>query len=151
MIIGVPTETKQGENRVALTPDGARDLIANGHRVLIESGAGGRSALRGSDFKSAGASLVDSDAAWEADLVVKVKEPQAPEFGFLRPELVLPTFLHLAAYPEVVSALIRSGATAFGYETVTLPNGSPHFDIRAYQCHVSPYLDVGKPVEHSKR
>lgn len=124
MIVGVPTEVKPGENRVALTPDGVRELCAHGLRVLVESGAGARSSLTDADFAAAGAELVDTDAAWSAELVLKVKEPQPEEFGFLHRQLTLFTYLHLAAYPDVADALLRQGTTAFGYETVQAPSGS---------------------------
>ena len=118
VIVGIPTEVKPGENRVALTPDGARELTAHGHRVLVESGAGAHSAIPDADFVAAGAELVDTEGAWSAELVCKVKEPQAGEFAFLRPDLVLFTYLHLAAYPAVADALLAAGTTAVGYETV---------------------------------
>ncbi len=118
MIVGVPAEVKPGENRVALTPDGAHELVSHGHRVLLESGAGARSALPDTEFAAAGAELVSAEAAWGAQLVCKVKEPQPEEFHFLRADLVLFTYLHLAAYPAVADALVAAGTTAVGYETV---------------------------------
>jgi alanine dehydrogenase len=124
VIVGVPAEVKPGENRVALTPDGVRELTAHGIRVLVESGAGEHSALHDADFVAGGAELVDTAGAWGAELVLKVKEPQPEEFHFLRRELVLFTYLHLAAYPGVADALLKSGTTAFGYETVRGPDGS---------------------------
>ena len=124
MIIGVPTEIKTAEERVALTPDGVRELTAHGHQVLVERGAGEGSAIPDRAFAAAGAQVVDRDAAWSATLVVKVKEPQPEEFARLRPDLILFTYLHLAAYPEVAGALIASRATAVAYETVQLPDGS---------------------------
>jgi alanine dehydrogenase len=123
VIVGVPAEVKPGENRVALTPDGARELTTHGIRVLVESGAGAPSALHDADFVAAGAELVDSETAWSSELVLKVKEPQPDEFRFLRAELVLFTYLHLAAYPAVAEALLTSGATALGYETVRSSSG----------------------------
>ncbi|HXW32740.1 MAG TPA: alanine dehydrogenase [Acidimicrobiales bacterium] len=118
MIVGVPTEVKPGENRVAVTPDGVHELAGHGVRVLVQSGAGLGSAIDDADFAGAGAEMVDADSAWSAELVLKVKEPQPEEFSFLRPGLVLFTYLHLAAYPTVAEALVASGATALGYETV---------------------------------
>ena len=123
MIVGVPTERKPGENRVALTPDGAHELHTHGHRVLVESGAGTGSSITDDDFARAGAELVSEEDAWGAELVLKVKEPQPVEFGFLRPGLVLFTFLHLAAYPELAKALLASGVSALAYETVEGPSG----------------------------
>jgi alanine dehydrogenase len=123
VIVGVPTEVKPGENRVALTPDGVRELTSQGHRVLVEAGAGEGSSLHDADFAGAGAELVTAQAAWAAELVCKVKEPQPAEFEYLRPDLVLFTYLHLAAYPEVADALLTAGTTAIGYETVSSPSG----------------------------
>jgi alanine dehydrogenase len=124
VIVGVPAEVKPGENRVALTPDGARELTAHGVRVLVESGAGEHSALHDDDFAAAGAELVDTAGAWDAELVLKVKEPQPEELRRLRHGLVLFTYLHLAAYPGVAEALLERGTTALGYETVRGPGGS---------------------------
>ena len=123
MIVGVPAEVKPGENRVALTPDGVHELRAHGHRVLMEAGAGRGSSLPDDDFVASGAELVSADSAWSAELVLKVKEPQVSEFAYLRGDLVLFTYLHLAAYPEVAKALLSSGATAFSYETVADARG----------------------------
>jgi len=123
MIVGVPAETKEGEHRVALTPDGVRELAAHGHQVLVEAGAGDGSSLPDADYAAAGASVVGTDDAWAAELVVKVKEPQPAELGYLRPDLVLFTYLHLAAEPEVAQALLRCGTTALAYETVQGADG----------------------------
>ncbi len=125
MIVGVPAEVKTSENRVSLTPDGVRELAAHGHTVLVERGAGEGSAIDDADFARVGAQLVGTAAeAWAAELVVKVKEPQPDEFGYLRPALVLFTYLHLAAYPDVAKALLAAGTTSLAYETVQLPDGS---------------------------
>ena len=122
MIVGVPAEVKTGEFRVAMTPDGVRELAAHGHTVLVERGAGEGSSIHDADYAAAGASIVDD--AWGAELVVKVKEPQGAELDRLREDLVLFTYLHLAAYPEVAGALLRAGTTALAYETVQLPTGA---------------------------
>jgi len=135
VIVGVPTERKPGENRVALTPDGTRELRTHGHRVLVERGAGAGSSLTDEDFARAGAELVDTAGAWGAELVVKVKEPQSEEFGFLRADLVLFTFLHLAAYPEVAGALTAARTTALGYETVR--NGAGALPLLAPMSEVA--------------
>lgn len=117
--VGVPTEVKPSERRVALTPDGVAELAHRGCRVLVQSGAGSGAGFADDEYAQAGAMIVASAAeAWAADLVVKVKEPYPTEFGYLRPDLILFTYLHLAAYPAVASALMASGATAFAYETV---------------------------------
>jgi alanine dehydrogenase len=123
VIVGVPAEVKPGENRVALTPDGARELTTHGIRVLVESGAGEHSAIHDVDFAAAGAEIVDTGGAWGAELVLKVKEPQPEEFAFMRRDLVLFTYLHLAAYPALADALLQSGTTALSYETVRSPQG----------------------------
>ena len=123
MRVGVPAETKEGEHRVALTPDGVRELSAHGHEVLVEAGAGDDSSLPDADYAAAGAKVVTADDAWAADLVVKVKEPQPAELTRLRPDLILFTYLHLAANPSLVDALLAAGTTALAYETVQLPDG----------------------------
>ncbi|MEB3265643.1 MAG: alanine dehydrogenase [Cyanobacteriota bacterium] len=122
--IGVPAEIKRDERRVALTPDGVRDLVAQGMEVRVQEGAGLGAGLSDDDYRAAGGRLVSRDEAWDAHLVVKVKEPQPEEYGLLRPDLVLFTYLHLAAYPEVGRALLEAGTTAVAYETVQLDNGS---------------------------
>jgi len=124
--IGVPREVKEGEHRVAITPDGVHELRAHGVDVLVETGAGADSSLADTDYQSAGAQIVaEADDVWgRADLVLKVKEPQAEEFGRLRPGLVLFTYLHLAAYPAVADALLEQKVTGIAYETVQLDNAS---------------------------
>jgi len=124
VIVGVPAETKTGENRVAITPDGVRELHAAGHRVLIERGAGEGSSISDAEFQASGAESVSIDDAWGAEMVVKVKEPQGAELSRLRRDQILFTYLHLAAYPEVADALLAAGTTALAYETVQLDNGS---------------------------
>jgi len=123
--IGVPKETKNLEGRVAVTPDGVRELVQRGVAVLVESSAGAAASLPDSDFAAAGARIVPAAAdAWAADLVVKVKEPTRDELGFLRPDLTLFTYLHLAAYPHVAAALQEHKTTALAYETVQTANGA---------------------------
>ena len=122
--IGVPKEIKLDEQRVALTPDAVRELVTHGLEVKIESGAGAGAGIGDEAFRNAGAQLVSRDEAWAAHLVVKVKEPQPEEFGFLRNDMVLFTYLHLAAYPDVGAALLKAGTAAMAYETVQLEDGS---------------------------
>ena len=122
--IGVPREIKPDEQRVALTPDAVRELVGQGLVVRVEQGAGSGAGISDGAFERAGAAVVDRDEAWGAHLVVKVKEPQPEEFGYLRPDLVLFTYLHLAAYPAVGRALLEAGCTAIAYETVQLDDGS---------------------------
>jgi len=122
--IGVPTEIKRDEQRVALTPDGIRELVSQGMEVRVQAGAGHGAGITDDDYRASGARLVSREEAWAAHLVVKVKEPQPEEFAFLRPDLVLFTYLHLAAYPEVGRALLEAGTTSIAYETVQLEDGS---------------------------
>ncbi|MBT2483299.1 MULTISPECIES: alanine dehydrogenase [unclassified Microbacterium] len=126
MKIGVPTEVKNNENRVALTPAGADRLVSEGHRVLVQAGAGVGSRIDDEAYRAAGAEIVPSAAdAWNgADLVLKVKEPVAQEYDFLRPDLTLFTYLHLAADRPLTTALVDAGTTAVAYETVQLPDRS---------------------------
>ena len=125
-VVGVPRETKPGEHRVAITPDGVAELVAHGVEVLIEHDAGADSAITDLEYRAAGARIADTAAeVWErAAMVVKVKEPQADEFAFLRPGLVLFTYLHLAAYPRVADVLQEHRVTGVAYETVQAADGS---------------------------
>ncbi|MEA2368770.1 MAG: alanine dehydrogenase, partial [Thermoleophilaceae bacterium] len=120
MKVGVPTEIKPDEYRVAITPAGVRELASHGHDVLIQSGAGDGSLIDDDDYVAQGARIVaDAGAVFEeAELVLKVKEPQAGEAEMLREGQVLFTYLHLAPAPELTSALAASGATCIAYETV---------------------------------
>jgi alanine dehydrogenase len=124
VIIGVPKEIKDRENRVAITPGGVSDLVEAGHRVLVQEGAGLGSSFSDAQYTAAGATLVPTAAeAWSAALVVKVKEPQPSEYDHLRPDLVLFTYLHLAAAEGLTHELARRGTTGIAYETVELENG----------------------------
>ena len=124
MRVGVPTEIKDDEYRVALTPVGARELKEHGHELLIESGAGEGSAISDSDYEAQGARVVSVDEVWsEADLILGVKEPQPEEVERLRPDVTLFTYLHLAPAPELTRALCESGATCVAYETVEDSSG----------------------------
>jgi alanine dehydrogenase len=126
LLVGVPTEIKPSEGRVALTPDGVRELAGHGVSVLVQAGAGDGASLPDDDFRAAGAEIVaTAEDVWgRADLICKVKEPQASELGFLRPDLVLFTYLHLAAYPKVADALVAAGTTGIAYETVQTTDGA---------------------------
>jgi alanine dehydrogenase len=126
LVVGVPREVKPAEHRVAMTPDGVRELVHEGCEVLVEAGAGAGSAMGDDEYRRAGATVLTTAAeVWErAELVCKVKEPQASEAELLRPGLVLFTYLHLAAYPEVADALLQRRVTAIGYETVQLASGA---------------------------
>jgi alanine dehydrogenase len=120
MRVGVPTETKVDEYRVALTPAGARELAEHGHEVLVQSGAGEGSAIADEDYAAQGARIVpDAQAVFaEAEMVLKVKEPQPPEVALLQAGQTLFTYLHLAPAPELTQGLCDSGATCIAYETV---------------------------------
>jgi alanine dehydrogenase len=118
--VGVPTEIKADEYRVALTPAGVRELVDAGHDVLIQARAGEGSAIRDADYERQGAAIVpDADTVFgEADMIVKVKEPQPEEVARLEPRHLLFTYLHLAPAPELTKGLMDSGATCVAYETV---------------------------------
>ena len=126
MKVGIPSEVKNREYRVALTPAGAHHLVSSGHEVLVQAGAGAGSAITDEQYTAAGATLVaGADEVWgSADLVCKVKEPVASEYGYLREGLVLFTYLHLAADRPATDALLAAGTTSIAYETVQLPDGS---------------------------
>jgi alanine dehydrogenase len=126
MRIGVPKEIKNNEYRVGMVPAGVRELVVAGHEVLVEKDAGNGIGVDDAQYKAAGASIANAAAEVfeRADLVVKVKEPQPAECAMLRPGQVLFTYLHLAADPVQAKGLMKSGATAIAYETVTAPNGS---------------------------
>lgn len=126
MKIGVPTEIKNNENRIGLTPAGALSLIQNGHEVFIQKGAGLGSGITDEEFISVGAKIVPTAKdVWAQEMVIKVKEPLKEEYGFFRDDLLLFTYLHLAAEKELTEALVKSGVTSIAYETVTYNGGLP--------------------------
>ncbi len=122
--IGIPKEIKSDELRVAITPDGVKELVTQGLEVRIQTGAGEGVGIEDKVFAQAGAKIVDRNEAWASHLIVKVKEPQEEEYSLLREDMVLFTYLHLAAYPKAGEALLQAGTTSIGYETVQLENGS---------------------------
>jgi len=126
MIVGVPTEIKTDENRVAITPAGVSAFVGNGHTVLIENNAGVGSGIENEAFIDAGAEICDSvDQLWErADMIIKVKEPLEPEFERMREKQVIFTYLHLAADRELTLKLMEKKVVAIGYETIQLEDGS---------------------------
>ena len=126
MIIGIPKEIKEEENRVAVTPTGVAAFVSHGHKVLVENGAGLGSAIRDGAYEAAGAQLLKSgEHIWQrADLLMKVKEPQPSEFQFLRSSLILFAYLHLAANKAVTQILCKKKVTAIAYETIQLEDGS---------------------------
>ncbi|MDK1360768.1 alanine dehydrogenase [Arthrobacter sp. zg-Y1219] len=151
MIIGIPKEIKNNEFRVAITASGVHEFTMRGHTVLIESGAGTGSSISDSEYAAAGARILESaDDVWNgAGLILKVKEPVASEYRYFRPDLVLFTYLHLAAAPELTRALMDSGMTAIAYETVqegrSLPLLAPMSEVAGRlsvqvgaQCLTSP-------------
>ena len=125
MLVGVPRETKVHEYRTGLTPASVRELTARGHGVLVEAGLGAAIGLDDAQYAAAGATVVPAARdVWErAELIVKVKEPQAPERALLRHGQVLFTYLHLAPDPQQTAELLQSGAVCVAYETVTAPGG----------------------------
>ena len=126
MRVGIPTETKNNEFRVAITPAGVAELTHRGHEVLIQAGAGEGSAITDADFKTAGAQMITTaEQVWsDADLLLKVKEPMPAEYGLLRHGQILFTYLHLAASRACTDALLTSGATSIAYETVQTADGA---------------------------
>ncbi|WP_428912427.1 alanine dehydrogenase [Niallia sp. Krafla_26] len=127
MIIGIPKEIKNNENRVALTPAGVVSYVQAGHKVLIETGAGLGSAFTDEEYKEAGAVIItESSEVWaQADMIMKVKEPIESEYQYFREGLILFTYLHLAAEPELTKALVEKGVNAVAYETVQVGRALP--------------------------
>ena len=126
MIIGVPKEVKDHEARVGLVPSGAAALVEAGHRVLVQTGAGSRSSLPDEEYRDGrrARSCPPRPTSGQADLVVKVKEPQPSEYDFLRPGLLLFTYLHLAPLPELTERLVKAKVNAIAYETIREKDGS---------------------------
>ena len=126
MVIGVPKEIKANETRVALTPQGALELTQNGHQVLVEKEAGLASGLSNAEYEAVGCRIVDTpeEIFQQADLIVKVKEPQPVELAMLRPELSMFTYFHFAASEELTWSFLQSGATAIAYETIMSSDGT---------------------------
>lgn len=123
MRIGIPAEIKNNENRVAMTPSGAVHLVKSGHEVYVQSGAGMGSGFPDEQYIEAGAKIVNSaKEAWSMEMVMKVKEPIKEEYKYLREDLILFTYLHLAPEPELTKELIKNRVGAIAYETVELPN-----------------------------
>ena len=125
MLIGVPKEIKNNEFRVGLTPPSVHELVARGHKVIVQTGAGAGIGLTDEQYTAAGATIVPSaqEIFAQAEMVVKVKEPQPQECAMLRPGQILYTYLHLAPDPEQTAALVKSGAVCIAYETITGPGG----------------------------
>jgi alanine dehydrogenase len=149
MQIGVPSEIKIEEYRVAATPDGVRELVARGHDVIVERGAGEGSSFSDLDYREAGAALGSTRDAWGAELVLKVKEPQPAEYGYLRDDLTLFTYLHLAADRQLTEALIAAETTAIAYETVRDADG--RLPLLAPMSEVAGQLSVLSSVTYLQR
>lgn len=126
IVIGVPKEIKNNENRVALTPGGATMLMMAGHQVLVEAGAGAGSGFSDEDYATEGAILIEDAAeVWaRSDMIMKVKEPLPAEYGYFREGQLLFTYLHLAAAGDLADNLLNKKVTGVAYETIQLPNGS---------------------------
>jgi len=127
MKVGVPKEIKNREFRVAMVPEGVRSLVAAGHQVFIEKNAGIGSGVTDKQYKEAGAVILDkAEEVWgESEMVIKVKEPLSEEIKYFRKDLILFTYLHLAAVPELANRLIEQQVTAISYETIQVsPNSS---------------------------
>jgi alanine dehydrogenase len=155
MRVGIPTEIKNNEYRVAITPAGVAELTRRGHEVLIQAGAGEGSAITDNDFKAAGAQIAaTADQVWaEADLLLKVKEPIEAEYGRLRKGQTLFTYLHLAASKPCTDALIASGTTSIAYETVQTANsdGSVALPLLAPMSEVAGRLAAQVGAYHLMR
>ena len=124
MRIGLPKEIKDNESRVGMTPGAVKALTKRGHKVLVEKSAGVESSISDEEYQAAGADIVPyAEDAWSADMVVKVKEPIATEYNYLRQDLILFTYLHLASDKPLTEALLASGTTGIAYETVQTANG----------------------------
>jgi alanine dehydrogenase len=153
MRIGVPTEIKPDEYRVALTAAGARELLAAGHEVVVQAGAGEGSAIGDGDYVAQGARIVpDAEAVFaEAETIVKVKEPQPSEVALLEPHHTLFTYLHLAPDPELTQGLLDSGSTCIAYETITDPAGrlpllAPMSEVAGKLAGQAGAFMLGKPL-----
>ena len=126
MLIGIPAEIKAQESRVGLTPTSVQQLVNHGHQVLLEDQAGFGAGFENSDYENVGAKILKeaSDIFYDADLIIKVKEPLQNEVEMLRENQILFTYLHLAAAPELTAGLIKSKAICIAYETVTDENNA---------------------------
>ena len=155
MRVGIPTEIKNNEYRVAITPAGVAELVHRGHEVIIQAGAGEGSAISDADFKRAGAQLINSaDQVWaEAELLLKVKEPIEAEYNRMRKGQTLFTYLHLAASKPCTDALMASGTTSIAYETVqtTSPDGSVALPLLAPMSEVAGRLSAQVGAYHLMR
>jgi alanine dehydrogenase len=149
MRAGVPAEVMEDEYRVALTPAGANELVRHGHEVWLERGGGEGSDFPDAAYERVGVRIGDAAAAWGCELVLKVKEPQPSEFGYLQDDQVLFTYLHLAANPGVADALRRAGTTAVAYETVE--DAAGRLPLLAPMSEIAGRLAVQAGARHLER
>ena len=151
MLVGLPKEVKNHEYRVGLTPGSVRELVANGHSVLVETGAGAAIGLTDDQYVAAGAFIsTNAENVFNtADMIVKVKEPQPWECAMLRPGQILYTYLHLAPDPEQTTALVNSGAICIAYETITGPNGG--LPLLAPMSEVAGRMSVQSGAAHLEK
>ncbi|MGI6119912.1 MAG: alanine dehydrogenase [Desulfosporosinus sp.] len=125
MLIGIPKEIKTNESRVAITPAGVHALTLNGHQVIVEKSAGEGSGISDQEYSEAGAQILESVAeVWNADMIIKVKEPLESEYNYFKPGQILFTYLHLAKEPELTKVLMAKKVVGIAYETIQLDNGS---------------------------
>ncbi|HEY7803164.1 MAG TPA: alanine dehydrogenase, partial [Orrella sp.] len=151
MRIGVPKEIKNHEYRVGLTPASVRELVLSGHEVMVETNAGSAIGMLDADYQAAGAIITDTVAEVfdQADMIVKVKEPQLAECAMLKPGQLLYTYLHLAADPEQTKALMQSGAVCVAYETITGPGGG--LPLLAPMSEVAGRMSVQAAATHLEK
>ena len=151
MIIGVPKEIKDKEFRVGIVPAGVKSLVSAGHRVFIEKKAGVGSDISDKEFKKAGAEIVKSpeEVYGRADMVIKVKEPLPDEYDYLRPDLILYTYLHLAPLPDLTEVLLERKIIGIGYETVQLDNG--YLPLLAPMSEVAGRMSIQVGAHHLQR
>lgn len=149
MVIGCPKEIKKHEYRAGMTPSCVRSYRFHGHRVMVERGAGEGSGFADSEYSAAGADLTDAVGAWSADMVVKVKEPLAAEYGYFRKNLLVYTYLHLAADGSLTRALLESGVSAVGYETMRTADG--HLPCLAPMSEIAGRLSVQEGAKYLER
>ena len=150
MVVGVPKEIKSDEYRVALTPAGVISLCQRGHRVIVESSAGAGTHIADEAYIEAGAEIADVESVWrQADLIVKVKEPQAVEYGRIKPGQLVFTYFHFAADEPLMHAMVKSGAYCIAYETVEAPNGS--LALLAPMSEVAGRLSIQEGAKYLER
>ncbi|KRK58314.1 alanine dehydrogenase [Limosilactobacillus antri] len=123
MLIGIPKEIKNQEERVGATPSMVASLVSGGHEVIVEHNAGVGSGFADADYSAVGAKIGSADEAWQTEMVVKVKEPLATEYHYFRPNMIIYTYLHLAADPKLTAAMLESKVTGVAYETMVGRNG----------------------------